>query len=138
MNCEWKQWQPWGQCSKSCDGGSQQRIRTVLKNPAHGGIPCYTRDKEETRDCNACPCRGTASFFQIELFRHTFNNNRKRFVNSLHISFFQSVARASSSGMMRRTKNFLTTSPKSSALMRLRIRPSTVELTTNRRMGKEL
>jgi len=53
-DCTWATWGHWSNCSKSCGGGTQTRIRneTAAK---HGGLPCNGSTKEETV-CNTAGC----------------------------------------------------------------------------------
>ena len=76
-DCEWSDWGPWTQCSVTCsqrspkslssdsretrlsqDIGTQQRIRTIQKQPKYGGRPCdELRDGVQLIRCRAeSPC----------------------------------------------------------------------------------
>jgi len=59
VDCEWSSWMPWTQCSVTCGGGSQTRVR-FPNNPAaaYGGADCVG-DDEECQDCNLQPCPST-------------------------------------------------------------------------------
>eukprot|EP00440_Ansanella_granifera_P010536 gb/GFBE01011429.1/.p1 GENE.gb/GFBE01011429.1/~~gb/GFBE01011429.1/.p1 ORF type:complete len:1322 (+),score=241.23 gb/GFBE01011429.1/:1-3966(+) len=55
VDCVWSVWTAWSECSKSCNGGSQDRSR--LKSPVEqdGGRPCEGQSTEE-RECNTDGC----------------------------------------------------------------------------------
>merc|ERR1712110_516488 len=58
INGNWSDWGPWGSCSKTCGGGTQNRNR-ACNSPSpspNGGAPCEG-DDEDTRQCGdeACP-----------------------------------------------------------------------------------
>ena len=69
----WGQWEHWGSCSKSCEGGNQSRIRHCNDPPmAYGGVSCvgnpsYTekihatgiQQQEHVKACNEhiCPSK---------------------------------------------------------------------------------
>ncbi|NXX95340.1 HMCN1 protein, partial [Centropus bengalensis] len=57
----WGQWQAWSQCSASCGGGEQTRIR-LCSNPAplNRGRPC-PGDSSQVSRCNAQACPGGPS-----------------------------------------------------------------------------
>uniref|UniRef100_A0A8B9ER49 Hemicentin-1 n=1 Tax=Anser cygnoides TaxID=8845 RepID=A0A8B9ER49_ANSCY len=57
----WGQWQTWSQCSASCGGGEQTRIR-LCSNPAplNRGRPC-PGDSSQISRCNIQPCPGGPS-----------------------------------------------------------------------------
>jgi complement component 6 len=48
-------WTTWTECSKSCDTGSQLRMRTAHTAANYGGIACPT-DVVSSRSCSAFPC----------------------------------------------------------------------------------
>ena len=50
VNCKLSLWATWSPCSKSCNGGSSSRRRSVLEKEQHGGQPCS--GLLETQDCN--------------------------------------------------------------------------------------
>jgi len=56
-----KDWSPWGECSKSCGGGVQERTREC-HGPFYGGAEC-DGDFKETQVCSttACPIDGVWS-----------------------------------------------------------------------------
>ncbi|NXF12445.1 HMCN1 protein, partial [Smithornis capensis] len=54
----WGQWQSWGQCSASCGGGEQSRVRLCSSPaPLHRGRPC-PGDSSQISRCNTQPCPG--------------------------------------------------------------------------------
>ncbi|XP_078382160.1 mucin-like protein isoform X3 [Oculina patagonica] len=54
----YSQWSFWGWCSRSCDGGTQQRYRSCTNPPpANGGQDCSVLGRAmETRRCNTYTC----------------------------------------------------------------------------------
>ena len=54
QDCTVSEWSGWGQCSKDCGGGSQQRERAVLQSTAHGGKACPIL--VEAKACNTAIC----------------------------------------------------------------------------------
>ena len=56
MDCKWKEWDQWGDCSKSCGGGERTRKREKAHGAAHGGKACVGQDQEnEECETDACP-----------------------------------------------------------------------------------
>ncbi|TRZ02412.1 hypothetical protein DNTS_034467 [Danionella cerebrum] len=55
---KWSSWEAWGECSASCGGGEQTRVR-FCNNPAptNGGRPC-PGDSTQLSRCNIQPCPG--------------------------------------------------------------------------------
>ena len=54
----WGNWTAFSECSHSCGGGIQYRIRGCDNPlPAHGGDWCTGNDTE-TQECNMQPCPG--------------------------------------------------------------------------------
>ena len=68
----WGQWEYWNACSKSCNGGSQNRSR-LCDNPLanHGGAKCAsnssylestiksgTQRQQDIQSCSEHPCPG--------------------------------------------------------------------------------
>ena len=60
VDCIWSDWSNWGECDKTCERGTQMRVRTS-PDPLFGGENC-TGDSQETRDCNTFDCAGTYTF----------------------------------------------------------------------------
>jgi len=56
VDCVLDDWGGWGACSADCDGGVQQRTRTVKVEPANQGLPCG--ETTETQPCNMQSCDG--------------------------------------------------------------------------------
>ncbi|CAD7963513.1 unnamed protein product [Amoebophrya sp. A25] len=55
-DCVLADWGSWGECSKSCDGGQQERTRSIESAAKFGGEPC--RDPlVEMRGCNEQVCQ---------------------------------------------------------------------------------
>jgi len=58
VDCVWANWEPWGECSKSCATGSANRTRGILQVASNGGRRCEDQHGVEFRNCNeavACP-----------------------------------------------------------------------------------
>ncbi|XP_068713828.1 uncharacterized protein [Montipora foliosa] len=60
INGGWSPWQPWGSCSKTCDSGSQTRIRTCSNPPPRNGGRTCPGTRLQRRRCNSigCPVNG--------------------------------------------------------------------------------
>jgi uncharacterized protein YegL len=54
VNCGMSEWSGWSGCSAECDGGEQQRTRSILVKPANGGQECDTTLEAQT--CNTGGC----------------------------------------------------------------------------------
>mmetsp|Transcript_19958 Transcript_19958/g.48613 ORF Transcript_19958/g.48613 Transcript_19958/m.48613 type:complete len:999 (-) Transcript_19958:322-3318(-) len=54
VDCLLGEWEGWGSCSKSCDGGTQERNREVLRHAENDGAACG--DTIQTRMCNEMAC----------------------------------------------------------------------------------
>jgi hypothetical protein len=56
VNCELN-YGNWGNCSKTCGGGTQSRTNTIKTQPSNGGTACPTTDQlTERQSCNTQPC----------------------------------------------------------------------------------
>merc|ERR1712117_112075 len=55
VDCKWGEWSDWGQCSKTCGGGNQERTRSFDQQAEYGGASCPGK-ATETRGCNAQAC----------------------------------------------------------------------------------
>ncbi|ESN93354.1 hypothetical protein HELRODRAFT_89118, partial [Helobdella robusta] len=51
---EWSTWSMWTACSRTCDGGTQER-RRVCRQPEYGGLACVG-DPNQLKKCNTHPC----------------------------------------------------------------------------------
>ena len=56
VNCRGGGWNNWGDCSQSCAGGRQTRIRSIATQPACGGTGCQG-SHSESQSCNNHCCR---------------------------------------------------------------------------------
>lgn len=58
VNGNYTAWSAWEECSATCGGGIQQRVRTCsYPSPANGGKDCTALGPAvETKDCNSQPC----------------------------------------------------------------------------------
>merc|ERR1719229_921662 len=54
VDCVVAWWNPWGDCSATCGGGSQWRTRSILVDPVSGGAECEALIEEEA--CSELPC----------------------------------------------------------------------------------
>lgn len=54
-DCVISEWGPWEECSKTCDGGEQQRSRSIEVPAKFGGEPCE-ETLAEIRGCNEQLC----------------------------------------------------------------------------------
>ena len=64
INCEWGQWSSWSKCSRSCNGGIQNRYRSKLQDAEFGGHSC-SGQSSDSKSCNEDPCpRKVTSGFQ--------------------------------------------------------------------------
>jgi len=58
QDCKMKTWESWSQCSTTCGGGQQSRIREVMQNAMGGGKPCSST-LLETKGCNMQHCEAS-------------------------------------------------------------------------------
>ncbi|CAD7922585.1 unnamed protein product [Amoebophrya sp. A120] len=56
VDCSWGEWGYWSDCSASCDGGEQTRMRLIDIAPKNGGKLCSVEDMVEVQPCNRLPC----------------------------------------------------------------------------------
>eukprot|EP00930_Biecheleria_cincta_P001405 TRINITY_DN102545_c0_g1_i1.p1 TRINITY_DN102545_c0_g1~~TRINITY_DN102545_c0_g1_i1.p1 ORF type:complete len:1712 (-),score=248.63 TRINITY_DN102545_c0_g1_i1:118-5253(-) len=54
-DCALSDWQEWELCDQHCGGGQTMRHRTIAKEAALGGRPCFG-GLQETMACNTMPC----------------------------------------------------------------------------------
>ncbi|XP_038068317.1 uncharacterized protein LOC119737785 isoform X1 [Patiria miniata] len=60
----WAQWSTWLACSRTCDGGTRDRVRTCTDPPAqHGGADCSGEDAE-VESCGDGACRRDGNWAQ--------------------------------------------------------------------------
>ncbi|XP_048384781.1 adhesion G protein-coupled receptor B1 isoform X10 [Stegostoma tigrinum] len=64
VNGKWQKWSMWEPCTKSCDGGTQLRVR-VCSGPFFGGLQC-DGPQEEYRLCNDKKCPAPHEYCQEE------------------------------------------------------------------------
>ena len=71
MDGGWSDFGDWGDCSRPCGGGKQERMRTCTNpRPVYGGADCSGSDRQ-TRRCNEDPCSGRIT--SIELYYTLIN-----------------------------------------------------------------
>ena len=59
MSGNWGNWTSFSECSHSCDGGTQYRVRSCDNpSPAFGGMWCVGNDTD-IQSCNNNTCPGT-------------------------------------------------------------------------------
>ena len=63
-NCKWGPYTEWSDCSKECDGGSQNRTRVLQQTALNGGMGCVG-EGTQFRDCNIHGCPGKS--FKLSL-----------------------------------------------------------------------
>lgn len=57
------EWEDWGSCSETCDGGFSVRTFSVSQNDQHGGLHCeFLHQQIQIKDCNESPCEDVAIF----------------------------------------------------------------------------
>ena len=56
-DCVWDAWSQWDACSATCEGGTQQRSRSIGIEEAKGGAKCEGNNTE-SRPCNSDGCPG--------------------------------------------------------------------------------
>ena len=57
VDCTWGEYGDWSQCTESCGGGTQNRLRSHETQAMNGGADCEGTNVEE-RICNAHKCAG--------------------------------------------------------------------------------
>ena len=55
VDCHTSQWGAWTTCTRSCAGGTRQRVRQAARAPAFGGIACGTLTSTVACNAHACP-----------------------------------------------------------------------------------
>jgi len=55
VDCVVSNWGGYGSCDKSCGGGSQTRLRTILMGSANGGAACPTLEDQRACNTGCCP-----------------------------------------------------------------------------------
>jgi hypothetical protein len=64
QDCDLSDWTPWGACSKECNGGSSERVKTIV-TPVVGDGTCAPLGGEERLESKAChqfPCQRPLGF----------------------------------------------------------------------------
>ena len=56
IDCQWDNWR-YGECSKTCGGGTQTNIRNKKTIATNGGKECVGKATNTTK-CNELPCPG--------------------------------------------------------------------------------
>jgi hypothetical protein len=56
IDCVWDEWSNWGGCSKTCGGGTHDRIRSVMTPAKNDGKVCTTESSFEVAPCHTEPC----------------------------------------------------------------------------------
>eukprot|EP00931_Biecheleriopsis_adriatica_P063577 TRINITY_DN3852_c0_g1_i1.p1 TRINITY_DN3852_c0_g1~~TRINITY_DN3852_c0_g1_i1.p1 ORF type:complete len:2026 (+),score=365.24 TRINITY_DN3852_c0_g1_i1:79-6078(+) len=56
IDCVWGEWDEWGACTCSCNGGIKRRNRVIAVAPRRGGRLCSPMDKNEVVPCNTQSC----------------------------------------------------------------------------------
>ena len=64
-NCKWGPYTEWSECSKTCDGGSQNRTRVLQQTALNGGMDCVG-EATQFRDCNMQGCPGINQKFSFK------------------------------------------------------------------------
>jgi len=54
-DCDMTVWGGWGACTKTCNGGTTTRIRSVVSEPTHGGALCSALEQTRPCDTDKCP-----------------------------------------------------------------------------------
>eukprot|EP00930_Biecheleria_cincta_P066153 TRINITY_DN5216_c0_g3_i1.p1 TRINITY_DN5216_c0_g3~~TRINITY_DN5216_c0_g3_i1.p1 ORF type:complete len:1485 (+),score=229.48 TRINITY_DN5216_c0_g3_i1:302-4456(+) len=54
-DCKWSDWEEWGRCSKSCEGGVTSRFRKEAETAKNGGQSCHGASREDS-PCNVETC----------------------------------------------------------------------------------
>jgi hypothetical protein len=55
VHCDTSSWSAWGDCTKSCGTGSQERKRSVVTHAAHGGYTCPALVEPQVCNEQECP-----------------------------------------------------------------------------------
>ena len=59
VDCLWGEWEAWGTCTVTCQGGMQSSTRAVLQPAQNGGVPCSGNSiREQTCNNRACGVTG--------------------------------------------------------------------------------
>ena len=68
INGNWGNWTSLSDCSHSCGGGTQYRVRSCDNpGPAYGGFWCAGNDTD-VQSCNMDPCPGKDCLLDTHLF----------------------------------------------------------------------
>jgi len=60
VDCVWGDWADWSRCSRSCDTGRMRRVREIICQPEHGGMPCQG-SRSGLSICATDSCPGSSS-----------------------------------------------------------------------------
>ncbi len=60
VDCQVSEWSDWSTCDKTCGGGTQSRMRSVLVQPQNGGAACPALS--ETQACNTQACEAFTKY----------------------------------------------------------------------------
>ena len=63
VNCTWGAWSAWETCSVTCDGGTQERNRTISQPALNNGTDCTGNDTE-IQSCNSNGCPGNGESYK--------------------------------------------------------------------------
>eukprot|EP00929_Paragymnodinium_shiwhaense_P096620 TRINITY_DN5826_c0_g1_i1.p1 TRINITY_DN5826_c0_g1~~TRINITY_DN5826_c0_g1_i1.p1 ORF type:complete len:523 (-),score=137.61 TRINITY_DN5826_c0_g1_i1:169-1560(-) len=87
VDCELSDWTPWGDCSKACNSGEQERKKTIVTQLQGDGSCPAIRDaiRLEARPCNDKPCKNDLLGFKCFKFTPTRLRNNGR-ANSVQLS----------------------------------------------------
>eukprot|EP00929_Paragymnodinium_shiwhaense_P067602 TRINITY_DN339_c1_g1_i2.p1 TRINITY_DN339_c1_g1~~TRINITY_DN339_c1_g1_i2.p1 ORF type:complete len:458 (+),score=129.28 TRINITY_DN339_c1_g1_i2:116-1375(+) len=79
-DCELSDWTAWSDCSKACNRGSSERVKTIV-TPLEGGGTCpalRSAERVQTRKCNEKPCQNAMLGYKCFKFTPTKLRNNRR------------------------------------------------------------
>eukprot|EP00933_Yihiella_yeosuensis_P042301 TRINITY_DN36854_c0_g1_i1.p1 TRINITY_DN36854_c0_g1~~TRINITY_DN36854_c0_g1_i1.p1 ORF type:complete len:648 (+),score=94.54 TRINITY_DN36854_c0_g1_i1:65-2008(+) len=62
QDCVLSEWASWGECSRTCGGGTQFRVKEVVREASEGGRPC-NGDLHQVESCAEMPCNADLDCF---------------------------------------------------------------------------